>query len=95
MAKYVCDFAEVYSAGEKLCQAASDMGAAVSAYNSTISSDLGTWTGTAKNAFTTTNDSQVKQANTDVAYINALGEFIKKSSQSIQALDEELAKLNI
>ncbi len=95
MAKYVCDFAEVYSAGEKLCQAANDMNTAVGTYSSTIESDLSTWTGTAKSSFQTTNTQQVNTAKTDVAYINALGEFIKKASQSIQSLEEQLAGLSI
>ena len=95
MAKYECDFAEVYAAGEKLCQAAPDMNSAVGTYSSTIESDLSTWTGTAKTSFQSTNTTQVNAAKTDVAYINALGEFIKKSSQSIQSLEEQLAALSI
>lgn len=95
MAKYVCDFAEVYSAGEKLCAAASDMNSAVGTYSSTIASDLSTWTGTAKTSFETSNKTQVDTAKKDCEYVNALGEFVKKSSQSIQALEEELAALSI
>ena len=95
MAKYVCDFAEVYSAGEKLCTAASDMKSAVGTYSSTIASDLSTWTGTAKTSFESTNKTQVESATKDCEYVNALGEFVKKASQSIQSLEEELAGLSI
>ena len=95
MAKYVCDFAEVQAAGEKLCQTASDMTSAIDTYSSTIESDLSTWTGTAKSSFESTNTTQVTTAKADAQYINALGEFVKKASQSIQSLEEELASLSI
>lgn len=95
MAKYVCDFDEVYAAGEKLCQAASDMGRAINTYSTSVGSDLSSWTGTAKQAFESTNATQVSTATTDSQYINALGEFIKKSAQSIKSLEDELAGLSI
>ena len=95
MAKYVCDFAEVYAAGEKLCQAATDLTSAVGTYSSSIEGDLSSWTGSAKQAFQTTNNTQVTTAKADATYINALGEFVKKSSQSIQSLEEQLSGLSI
>ena len=95
MAKYVCDFEQVYSIGEKLCQSAADMKSAVTTYSSNIDSNLSTWTGNAKTSFTSTNQEQVQTATTDAEYIDALGEFIKTASKSIQALEEELATLSI
>lgn len=95
MAKYVCDFEQVYSVGEKLCQTASDTLTAVQTYDSRIESDLSSWTGTAKDSFLTTNSEQIKTATDDVSYINDLGEFIKSASKSIQELEEELSSLTI
>ena len=95
MAKYVCDFEQVYTAGEKVCQAASELSTAISNYSSHIDSDLSTWTGNAKGSFTTTNTSQVQLANQNATYVNALGEFIKTTSKSIQQLEEQLASLSI
>ena len=59
MAKYVCDVESVFSIGEKVCQTASDITTSVTNYSSKITSDLSTWTGTAKDAFTKSNETQV------------------------------------
>ena len=95
MAKYVCDFEQVYAAGEKVCQAASELSTAISNYSSHIDNDLSTWSGNAKGSFTTTNAEQVSLANSNAAYVNALGEFIKSSAKSIQSLEEQLSSLTI
>lgn len=95
MAKYVCDFEQVYAVGEKVCESVTELETAVSTYSSHIDSDLSTWSGVAKDSFTTTNKEQVQSTTTDLAYVKDLGEFIKSSSKSIQELEEQLATLNI
>lgn len=95
MAKYVCDFEAVTSAGEKICQAASDIDSSVSNYSSNIESDLSGWSGTAKSSFQSSNTQLVSTANENAEYINSLGKFIKKASESIEQLEEELASLSI
>ena len=40
MAKFVCDFSQVTSIGEKLCTAATDIETSISGYASQIESDL-------------------------------------------------------
>lgn len=95
MAKYVCDVEQVYSIGEKVCQTASDINTSITNYSSRISSDLSTWSGTAKDAFTKTNETQVQTATADATYINELGEFIKDASKKIQSLEEQLAGMTI
>ena len=95
MAKYVCDFEEVYSTGGKLCQAAVDMANSLNTYSSGIASDLSTWKGNAKSSFNSTNKTQVSTSKQDASYVYALGEFVKSSSKSIQSLEEELASLSI
>ena len=95
MAKYVCDFEAVKTAGEKLCQAASDIDSAVNTYATTIEKDLSSWDGMAKKSFEASHAKQVENTKTDVKYINALGEFVKSCSESIEALEEELAGLSI
>ena len=95
MAKYVCDFDQVASIGEKVSQAASDIKSAVSSYSSNINNDLSSWSGVAKSSFDSTNSSQVSTATSDSAYINALGEFIKTAAKEIKKLEDELAGLSI
>ena len=95
MAKYVCDFDQVYALGEKVCETVSTLENSVNSYSSKITSDLSTWTGTAKDSFITTNNEQVSLAKNDLTYVKELGEFIKSASRSIQQLEEELAGLSI
>jgi uncharacterized protein YukE len=95
MAKYVCDFEEVFNTGDKLCQSAIDMALALNTYSSNINSDLSTWKGNAKSAFDSTNKTQISTSKADARYINSLGNFVKSSSKSIQSLEEELASLSI
>ena len=72
MAKYVCDFEEVYNTGVKLCQAAVDMATSLNTYSSSINSDLSTWKGNAKSAFDSTNKTQISTTREDARYINSL-----------------------
>lgn len=95
MPKFVCEFETVSAIGDQVCNSVAELENAVSTYSSHIEGDLNSWTGDAKNAFTTTNASTVQTATTDLAYVKELGEFIKKASQSIKALEEELASLSI
>ncbi|MBP5678857.1 MAG: hypothetical protein J6X28_03415 [Bacilli bacterium] len=95
MAKYVCDFEQVYSIGEKVVETATTLESSVATYASKIESDLSTWSGIAKDSFSKTNSEQVSVAKEDVTYVKELGEFIKAASQSIQKLEEELATLSI
>ncbi len=95
MAKYVCDFGEVTSVGEKVIETATTLEAAVNTYSSRIESDLASWTGTAKDSFKTTNASQVSAAVSDLNYVKSLGDFIKNASKSIEELETQLAALSI
>ena len=95
MAKYVCDFGEVTSVGEKFIETATTLEAAVNTYSSRIESDLASWTGTAKDSFKTTNASQVSAAVSDLNYVKSLGDFIKNASKSIEELETQLAALSI
>ena len=95
MAKYVCDFDQVYSIGEKVSQLATDMSTSINNYSSKIDTDLSSWNGKAKTAFQQTSAEQVKVANDDITYVNELGEFIKQASRKIQELEEQLANMSI
>ena len=95
MPKYVCDFGTVNSIGEQLCQAATDLNSSVDTYSKTIESDLSSWEGAAKTAFTKTNTTQVTTAKQDAAYVNELGEFIKTAAKSIESVESDLAALTI
>ena len=95
MAKFVCDFAQVKSTGEKLCSAASDLQSSISDYSSKIDGTLSSWNGEAKYSFSGKCSEQVKAAMQTAQKMEATGEFIKKAAQSIEELDQELASLSI
>ena len=95
MPKYVCDFEQVYSIGESLCNVSNDIHSSVTSYSSNISSDLSSWEGVAKDSFVLTNDSHIENVEKDLKYINEFGEFIKKASKDIESLETELASLKI
>ena len=95
MAKYVCDFEQVKTNGEKICKAASGISSAISTYSSKIDSSLSKWEGDAADSFENTNSSQVQTSSTNAKNINSFGEFIKEVAQNIEDLENELAGLNI
>ena len=95
MAKFVCDFDQVISAGDKLCSTASEMANAVSNYSTKVTSDLSSWTGSAKTSFTTQCDGQVQIATANAQKMNAIGESIKQAAMAIQELETQLASLSI
>ncbi len=95
MAKYVCDFDQVYQIGEKVCESVEQLESSIGTYTNNIDSDLTGWDGMAKDAFIKTKNEQVTAAKADFTYVKELGEFIKNSSKSIQELEEQLAGLSI
>ena len=95
MAKFVCDFDQVIAAGDKLCSTASEMTTAVSNYATKVTSDLSSWTGSAKSSFTTQCDGQVQLATANAQKMNAVGESIKKAAMAIQELETQLAAQSI
>lgn len=95
MAKFVCDFAQVMSAGDKLVEAANTLTSATTTYSSSIESDLSGWTGDAKTTFISQSKSQVEAATQKAKELNDFGEFVKGSAQKIQELDETLAAIKI
>lgn len=97
MAKYVCDFDQVKSAGDKLCSAADEMGDSVTTYSTNIFDDnnLASWTGPASDSFREVSEQQVEETTSHADDVRALGEFIQKVVEAIQSLEEELAGLSI
>ena len=95
MAKYVCDFDTVISAGQSMIQAANELSSSTTTYSSKIESDLSSWAGTAKDSFTTKFSSQIEDSTKRAQEVSELGEYIVTAAQSIQQLDETLASVNI
>lgn len=95
MAKYVCDFDQVIAAGDKLCSTASEMTTAISNYSTKVTSDLSSWTGSAKGTFTSQCDTQIQLAQSNAQKMNSVGESIKKAAMSIQELETQLASQSI
>jgi len=95
MAKFVCDFDTVASIGQQLIDSSSEMNGATKTYSSTIDSDLSQWTGTAKTSYKSTSDGQIQVAQANSQEMESLGTFIKEASKAIQALEEQLAGLDI
>ena len=94
MAKFVCDVEQVVAAGEKLITMSNDLNSSVSNYG-TVTSDLASWDGSAKNSFSKQCEAQVKLAQVNADEAKKVGEFVKASAQAIQSLEDELATINI
>ena len=95
MAKYVCDFEQVYQIGEKVCEIATEMESSINTYSTNMDSDLEKWSGEAKEAFTDTKGKQVESAKQDFTYMKELGDFIKTSSENIENLESQLSNIAI
>lgn len=95
MAKFVCDVEQVVAAGEKLITMSNDLNSSVSNYHGTVTSDLASWDGSAKNSFSKQCEAQVKLAQVNADEAKNVGEFVKASAQAIQSLEDELATINI
>ncbi len=95
MAKYVCDYAQVTSAGEKIVEAANELMQATSTYSTNINQDLSGWTGEAKNTFASQSTSRTDIASSKAKRMSEFGEFVKEVSHQIQELDETLAGITL
>ena len=95
MPKYVCDTEQVFSTGEKVCKAASDMSKTITNYSTNLESALSEWEGVAKKSFTNANQEQVAIAVKDASYVDSLGQFVKESAKAIADLESEISKLKI
>ena len=95
MPKFVCDYGQVTSAGEKLIEAGNSLKTATTSYSSKITSDLSGWTGDAKNSFMTSCTAQTEAAVAKAEKISSFGEFVKGGAQKIQELDDQLASLSL
>lgn len=95
MAKYVCDFTQVYEAGNKLIDAAAQIQSATSSYSSTIDGSLSGWDGQSKNSFSRQSSTQTGTAIAKAEVLDEFGEFIVNAARKIQELEESLAGLNI
>lgn len=95
MAKYVCDFAQVSEAGNKLIEAASQMRESINRYSSGIDGSISSWSGQAKSSFERQSSNQASVVNKKADYLNDFGEFIVKASNSISDLESELSSIRI
>ena len=95
MAKYVCDFAQVSAAGDKVIEAANELLQTTSTYSSNIQQDLSGWSGQAKNNYSTQNSGREAIAVAKAQRMNEFGEFIKEASNQIQELDDTLAGIQL
>ncbi len=95
MPKYVCDFAQVTDAGNKLIDAASQMRESINRYSSGIDSSLSSWDGQAKNSYSRQSTSQTEIVNKKADYLSEFGEFIVNASNKISELEDELSSIRI
>ena len=95
MAKYICDYAQVSAAGDKVIEAANELLQATSNYSTKLSQDLSGWSGAAKTSFESQNSNREQVAISQAKRMGEFGEFVKDSSNQIQSLDETLASLQI
>ncbi len=95
MSKYVCDYDVVSQVGNQLIQSCSDLESATTTYAGRFESDLSSWTGSSKAVLTKQFSGQVEIMKKRIQYVNEFGEFIVKTAQSIQELDQQLGAMNI
>ena len=93
MPKYVCDFDTVKKVGQDVISAANEMNSSSNTYGSRISTDLSGWNGQAKATFITQCTDEVNRVVTKSKDVLEFGEFIVKSAQSIEELDNSLATI--
>jgi len=95
MAELVCDFEQVRAAGKALTRASSDYKTAVQSFPTNIESDLATWTGSSKDSFMVSVESQANTSMEVCEQVRLVGEFITKAADSIENMEEELASQSI
>lgn len=96
MAKYVCDFSKVNEIANNIIKSSDEMKASIDKYSSTLeSSMLSQWSGVAKDSFDKANKNYVDCLIASSKSIEALGNFIKESSDAISAAESELSSLTI
>lgn len=95
MAKYVCDYGQVTAIGNKLIENSNTLVDAANSYSSSIEGSLSSWSGAAKNSFSSQSSAEVDKVKAKADEMKAFGEFIINAAKSIQELDEELANVRI
>ncbi len=95
MAKYVCDFDTVKKVGQDIIQAANNMNTSAGNYSSKINTDLAGWNGSAKTSFITQCNNEVTTHSNQAKELIEFGEFIVKTAQSIEDLDNSLSSITI
>lgn len=95
MPKYVCDYEQVASAGEKIVEGANDLAQSTTTYTSNLSEDISTWDGLGRASFATTNNTEMQVVASRIIRTGELGEFVKEIPKQIKELDEELAATKI
>ena len=95
MSKFVCDYAQVSAAGDKVIEAANELLQATSTYSSNMSQDISGWSGEAKTTFASQSSDREQVAVSQAKRMSEFGEFIKEASSKIEELDENLAGIQI
>lgn len=95
MARYVCDFEQVYDAGNKLIDAATQIKSATSSYSSNIEGSLSGWDGQSKNSFSRQSSTQTGKAISKAEILDEFGEFVVNAARKIQELEDSLSGLSI
>ena len=96
MAKFVCDYAQVTSAGDKIIEVANDYATEAAKYDNNIKQDLSNWQGgSAKGNFAYQSDGATRVVASKIIRMAELGEFVKQAAKSIEELDDQLAAIKI
>ena len=90
MSKYVCDFEAVKAVGESLKNESTDMTTSTKTFDSNITSDLSSWTGEAKDTFTTSLKEIVSMTNETSSFAEKVGTHIVDAAAKIEAVEQEL-----
>ena len=93
--KIVCDFDTIRTQLGLIKDQLTEMDTAISKYESDIATTLTSWKGSAKEAFTLTNEEQVTTTKTHVSDLTAIVEFVEKAVEEIEKIENEVANLKI
>ena len=89
--KYVCNFDTVMEQCDNLEKCAYDLENAISDYESKINDNLSGWTGSAKDSFIKSLDSQIQRGKRVAAQLSGYVSELKEAVKAIETVENEMS----
>ena len=93
--KYVCNFGTVREQCNNLKNCADDLESAISDYESKINDNLSGWTGTAKDSFIQSLDSQIQRGKRVAAQLSGYVSELEKAVDASETVEDEMSSQDI